>query len=178
VDSVALAATIGGAFVGVAGIASNVALARIRSKQDLQLAERQQVHERELARGQRLYERRAPVYESMMKVVQPLMEHVEARSPMMTVGPQVQLPPEPSIDEQRALQVQPRTHGSVAIGDAFQDFFRKVREFLWRASTYETLREQRAPFGDAGVEMETARAQARDAADTLARLVADELSSL
>jgi hypothetical protein len=64
VDAVALAATIGGSLVAVAGIGGNVYIARLQRRTEVKLAEDRQQHERDLARGQRLYERRAPVYES------------------------------------------------------------------------------------------------------------------
>jgi hypothetical protein len=84
------------------------------------VAETTHRHERELARGARLYERRAQVYESMMRVVQPAMENVEARNPIITFSNTPPPPPEPSLDEQRELQIQLRTHGSKEIGDAFR----------------------------------------------------------
>ena len=177
-DKVALAATISGFAVGLAGVLSNVAIAWLRRGQDLELAEKQHSHERELARGPRLYERRVPVYESMMKVVQPVMEHVEARNPIVTFSSEPPLPPEPSLDEQRSLQIVLRTHGSKEIGDAFQDWFKKVRSFQLEASTFEMIREQGGQLTDELPRMETAREQAREAADTLARLVSDELASL
>ena len=97
----------------------------------------------------------------------------------LTVEPP--LPPEPSVDEQRALQIELRTHGSVAVGDAFHDYVTKVRSFQLQASTYEIVLEQTGPSDQVAEErdkMEEARTQARAAADTLARLVAEELGSL
>jgi dihydrodipicolinate synthase/N-acetylneuraminate lyase len=117
-DTVALAATISGFLLGLAGVLSNVAIAWIRRGQDVALAEKQHAHERELARGSRLYERRAPVYEAMMGVVQPVMEHVEARNRIITTSSDPPLPPEPSLEAQRDIQVQLRTHGSKEIADA------------------------------------------------------------
>jgi hypothetical protein len=99
VNSVALAATIGGFVVGLAGVISNVVIVWLRRGQDLELAEKQHAHERELARGDRLYERRAPVYERMMAVVQPTMEYVEARNKIVRLSVEPLLPPEPSVDE-------------------------------------------------------------------------------
>jgi hypothetical protein len=97
---------------------------------------------------------------------------------MIQVGPPPDLPDEPSINDQRAVQVLLRSHGTPAVGDAFQEWFRKVREFQWRASTYENFRDQGGQFENAGLEMENAREEARALADKLARLVSNELASL
>jgi hypothetical protein len=177
VNTVALAATIGGSVVGLAGVISNVVLAKLRQGQELDLADRQHVHERELARGDRLYERRALVYEQMMGVVATTMEHVERRNPMISFSNEPPLPDEPSVDDQRAMQIKLRTHGSKAVGDAFHDWVQKVRQFQLNATAFEMVRDQRAPFTDEREVMDDARVEAREAADKLARLLADELAS-
>jgi hypothetical protein len=64
-----------------------------------------------------------------MRVVHPLLERVEATEPTVRFGSEPELPPEPSIDEQRALQVELGTYGSLAIGDAYSNFIQKVRSF-------------------------------------------------
>jgi hypothetical protein len=178
VDTVALVATLGGFAVGLAGVLSNVAIAWIKRGQDVELAEKQHAHERELARGSRLYERRAPVYERMMGVVLPVMEHVEARNPIISWSSDPPLPPEPSLDEQRDIQIQLRTHGSKEVGDSFQEWFGKVRLFSLNASTLERIRDQAESqqVVDAMEKMEAARVEAREATDTLSRLVSDELA--
>lgn len=143
------------------------------------LAEKQHEHERELARGTRLYDRRAPVYERMMAIVQPGMEHVEARNKVVRFSVEPPLPPEPELEDQRALQIELRTHGSKEVGDAFHDFVQKVFAFQLTATTYETSRDQggRGDLSGEGQAMEDARKEAREAADKLQRLVADELAS-
>jgi hypothetical protein len=179
VDTVALAATIGSATIGTVTVIANVALAKIRSGQEVELAEKQHEHERELARGDRLYARRAPVYESMMKIVQPTMEHVERRNPIWSSTSDPPLPPEPSIEDQRAVQIELRTHGSKEVGDAFHDFVQKVHRFQIEASNFESIerRGQGQQVTDARMQMDAARDEARAAADNLARLISDELAS-
>jgi hypothetical protein len=177
VDTVALVATVGGSAVALASIGGNVLIAKVQRRQAVELAEGEHMHERELARGDRLYKRRAPVYQAMMGIVQPVMEHVEARNPIMTVHPSPSLPDEPPVDEQRGLQVELRTHGSPEIADAFHDFVMKVRQFQIEATTFETVRASTAPLSGERRRMDEARDQAREAADELQRLVADELAS-
>jgi hypothetical protein len=113
----------------------------------------------------------------MMAIIQPTMEHVQARNPVSSLDPPPPLPPEPSMDDQRALQIQLRTHGSKEIGDAFQDWSRKVQSFLLLATTYEMMREHGQELGDSRALMDGARERAQEAADKLARLVSDELAS-
>jgi hypothetical protein len=179
VDAVALAASIGGTVVGVAGVISGIVLAQIQRGQAVALAASQHVHERELARGDRLYERRAPTYEAVIGIIQTVMEHVEARSPLARIIPAPDLPTEPSVDDQRAAQIQLRTHGTQEASDAYQDWFRKVRSFQFSATTYENILAQGgAQLDDTRTRMEAARNQAREAADNLARLIGDELAGL
>jgi hypothetical protein len=68
-DSVALAATIGGSLVGIAGVAATAWSNWLQRDSAKDLASLQHQHERELARGARLYERRAPVYEGMLMLL-------------------------------------------------------------------------------------------------------------
>jgi hypothetical protein len=51
-----------------------------------ELAEKSHSHERDLARGDRLYARRAPAYEEMIASVHTVMEHVEATEPILSYG--------------------------------------------------------------------------------------------
>ena len=76
-DSVALAATIGGSVVGLAGVGATAWSSWLQGLRAAELASRQREHERELARGARLFERRAPVYEEMLRLLYRWMERVE-----------------------------------------------------------------------------------------------------
>jgi hypothetical protein len=177
VDTVALVATVGGSAVALASIGGNVLIAKAQRRQAVELAQSQHLHERELARGDRLYNRRAPVYEAMMGIVQPVMEHVEARNPIITFTPSPSLPEEPSVADQRAMQIELRTHGSPEVSAAFHDFVMKVRRFQIEATTFETVHASTAQLSGERQRMNAARDEARAAADELERLVADELAS-
>jgi hypothetical protein len=83
VDSIALAATIGGSFVGLAGIGATawgVAQQRASAKE---LATAQHEHERDLASGARLFERRSGVYEAMLGFLQVWVEWINATEPVL-----------------------------------------------------------------------------------------------
>jgi hypothetical protein len=77
-DPVALAATIGGTAVGLAGVAATVRSSRLQQQSAMEIASLQHEHERELARGGRLFERRAAVYEEMLRLLYAWMRYVDA----------------------------------------------------------------------------------------------------
>lgn len=178
VNTVALAATIGGAAVGVVTVLANVALAAIRRGEEVELAEKQHAHERELARGDRLYDQRVPVYEAMNRVVNRMLEYVEARSPMLTYNVEPDLPPEPTLYEQRELHVKLATYGSTAASHAYVDFVKKVRLFHIHATAYERTKDLPTALASTGIDMENARTAVRAAAETLQDLASDEAGSL
>jgi hypothetical protein len=178
VNAVALAATIGGAVVGVVTVTANVVLAWIRRGQEVELAEKQHAHERKLARGDRLYAKRVPVYEAMNRVVNPMLEYVEARNPMLTYNVEPDLPPEPTLDEQRELHLKLATYGSTAASHAYVDFVKKVRLFHIHATSYERTKDSPRGLAGAGIEMENARTAVREAAEKLQDLASDEVGSL
>jgi hypothetical protein len=68
------------------------------------------------------------------------MERVEATEPIATFGDEPELPTSPSPDEVRKLYADLRTHGSLAVGDAFDDFQNAVRSFQGHAFVVATLR--------------------------------------
>ena len=178
-NAVGSVATISGFVVGFAGVISNVAIAWLRRGEEVELAEKQHAHERELTQDLRLYERRAPVYESMMAIVEPAMEHVEARrSNSGSTNVEPPLPREPELEDQRAMQVELRTHSSQEVSDAFHDFVQKsVFAFQLAATDYEEMHSRAASSPARVRRSEDAREQAHKAADKLQRLVADKLAS-
>jgi hypothetical protein len=174
---VALAATIGGSIVALAGVAVGAWTTSVQRRQAVELAEAQHEHERKLAQGERLFERRASVYEAMIGNVHALMEHVEAREPLTSSG-EPSLPPKPSIAEQRAMQSKLRTIGSAAVADALDRLAKAARNFFVLASTVGTIRDQGGKFEGEIEQMLKAREEARAATLDLERLVSEELSSL
>jgi hypothetical protein len=179
VDAVALAATIGGSIVGVAGIGGSVYIARLQRKTEVKLAEDRQQHERDLARGQRLYERRAPIYEATVAFAAALMAHVEATQPIITfAGEERALPPMPSDEDQLSRQAQLHAHGSPEVANAMDELADKVRLFFIQAGVIKTILEQGGPLQNERVELQATREQVRAANRTLRELVSNELASL
>jgi hypothetical protein len=86
VDTVALAATIGGSVVGLAGVAATAWAAWTQRASARELAVEEHEHERDLARGARLFEKRATVYESMNDFLLVWMQRVDATEPIPADG--------------------------------------------------------------------------------------------
>jgi hypothetical protein len=162
VDAIAIIATIGGFVVAIAGLIANVVIAKLQRGQALELAEKAHAHERELARGDRLYESRTQVYEAMMKTVHAIREHVEATEPTSSRVDPKQLPPLPSPDENRALYARLRTYGSLAVAEAMDHFLMEARRF----------------FGDETSEIQEVRKSVLEAVWDIERLVSEELATL
>ena len=177
-DTVALAATLGGTAVGLAGIGVTAWSVRQQRKQALELAESQHEHEQRIASGNRLFDRRADAYEAMIGSAHALMEHVEATEPFVTYSGERPLPPEPSPDVQRAMQAKARTIGSQAVADALDLFTQDVRSFFVQAQIVAAIRASGVDMGDELEKTHEARKRARKAMEKLERLVSDELASL
>jgi hypothetical protein len=179
VNTIALAATIGGSVVGLAGVIGNVVNGWIGRKQAIELAENEHEHQRELARGERLYARRASVYEEMLGFNYVVMARVEDAEPLIQLAGQQGAPPEPPSDEEfRTMQVRLRTHCSIEVGNAFDDFAKKAHTFWGHVMVVRTLREQHGQMGNAIVELQAAREEVRNSLRTLERLVSVELAAL
>jgi hypothetical protein len=94
VDEIAIIATISGAAVAVAGIIANAYVASVQRRQALELAEKNHAHERELASGARLFDRRGAVYEEMLGLLYLWMERVDRPEPIISFKGEPE-PPEP-----------------------------------------------------------------------------------
>src|SRR4029077_14102742 len=105
-----------------------------------------QTHERQLARGERLFELLWAVYQEMDGLLRLLFEEVVATAPQSTIvrGPPV--PEGPSTDQRRAMEERLRTIGSKEVVDAYDKFVTSVVQFHLVASTLPAARE--LPGGD------------------------------
>jgi hypothetical protein len=176
-----LAATIGGSVVGVAGVAASVWSNWLQHVSARELSARQQEHERELARGARLFERRAPVYEETLKLLYIATRRVDETERIIRFAGDPEPPEPPSEEEWREAQVRLRTFGSSNVADAFDAYAAAVTAFFERAREVQWHREH-GEDADAAVAahkaLEEARANVHEALRTLERLVSDELAAL
>jgi hypothetical protein len=115
VDSVALAATIGGSVVALAGVGATAWGIKQQRESAKELEDSRQTHERLLASGERLFEKRSAVYEKMVGLLRQWSPELVAAAPLMNIVGEQQLPEPPSLDERRALMVKLRTFGSTEV---------------------------------------------------------------
>jgi hypothetical protein len=187
-DAVALAATVGGSLVALAGVGATAWSARQQRESAKELAKEQHAHERRQASGERLFERRASVYESMISWLQRTVESMDEdvrnaeatrRSPDAAVTRLTELP---TTDERRTMTTRLRTFGSPAIADAYDGFVQSMDAFFqyfFTASGAFTA-DLAGPDAveDAWNYMRPAFEQARADLGTIERLVSDELAAL
>jgi hypothetical protein len=86
VDTVALAATIGGSIVALAGVGATVWSTWQQRLSSRELANSQHEHERALASGARLFEKRGEVYESMLQLLTTAKEGLEEAAARLQLG--------------------------------------------------------------------------------------------
>jgi hypothetical protein len=174
---VALAATIGGSVVALAGVGVSGWGIKQQREAAQELEDSRQTHERALASGARLFEKRSDVYERMVGVLRRWAEQAERTEPILQWANEPSAPEQPSADEQRALETVLRTFGSEAVADAYEKLAKSLRDFFLQANTLRAMREQRA------VELpwqavEELRTKVRAELASIERLVSDELASL
>jgi hypothetical protein len=180
VDSVALAATIGGSLVGLAGVGVSAWSNWLQQGTARDLAATQHEHERELARGARLYERRAPIYETTLNFLNLWMERVDMTERLWTSENDPDPPQLPNAEEWRMMLTRLGVHGSPAASDAYRAFADSITAFYERVKELRMLRAGHAEGSadDAATRMMEARADVREALLRLTRILSDELAAL
>ena len=123
-DAVALAATLGGSVVALAGVGATAWGIKQQRESAKELDASRQTHERLLASGARLFEKRSSVYEQMVGMLRRWREEVAGTEPSIfsLAGAPPAEPPSP--DEQRALNAELRTFGSKDVADAYDEFMK------------------------------------------------------
>ena len=176
-DAVALAATISGGVVALAGVCVTAWGIRQQSESAKELAAQQQAHERGLASGARLFEKRSAVYEQMIGVLHRWTELVDRTEPVMTIVNEPEPPEEPSVEEQRALNAVLRTFGSPAVANAYDDFVKTMRGFFGSVGSFRAARQQGATVTP-WRELHDSREKVHAELKKMELLVSDELASL
>jgi hypothetical protein len=179
VDSVALAATIGGSVVGLAGVGATAWGSWLQRGSAKELAASQHEHERELARGARLFDRRQPVYEEMLRLLYPWAERVEATDKIITFADEPDPPDLPSREAWREMQIRFATIGSRAVADSFLAFGDVLRDFWAHVGRMRNIREHGGgDLAEAATATEEARREVVAALRKTERLVSEELAAL
>ena len=177
VDSVALAATIGGSVVALAGVGATAWGIKQQRESAKELEASRQTHERQLASGERFFKKRSAVYEEIDGLLRLLFEEVVATAPQLTIAGAPPVPEGPSTNERRAMEERLRTIGSKKVTDAYDKFVTSVVQFHLVASTLPASEE----LGGADLlwnQVDDMRNAMRDDLATIEQLMRDDLASL
>jgi hypothetical protein len=179
-DVVALVATVGGTLVGLAGIGVTAWGARQQRESAKDLAGLQHEHERDLARGARLFDRRSDVYEAMIDYVQVWWERIADTEPIFRAAGAPDPPEAPGPDEWRPMYVRLRTFGSPEVTALYEEFSQRTQDFFIQAGLLRAAMNQRGSRQEPEPWEETqdARVRVKDTFDRLQRRVSEELASL
>jgi hypothetical protein len=176
-DVVALAATIGGSVVALAGVAATAWGIKQQRESAKELETSRQAHEQRLARGERLFEKRSAVYEEMIGLLRRWHEQIAATEPSIFSLAGAPPPEPPSPDEQRALNAKLRTFGSKDVADKYDEFMRSTLEFnAWALQVRTAIEVQAAQVPRE--QLEAARKTVHADLATIEQLVSDELAQL
>jgi len=140
VDAVALAATIGGSVVALAGVGATAWGAKQQRESAKELEDSRQEHERQLASGERYYQKLSAIYEDMFGLTRRWRPELVAAEPLTRLfAGEVQLPEPPSIDEQNAFAEKLGLFGSTKVGGAYDEFVKSLKEFhAWKGTLSAT----------------------------------------
>jgi hypothetical protein len=173
VDGVALAATIGGAAVGIAGIFFGWLSARGERQSAIALAASQHAHERQLARTTRLYDDSRTAYEGLADLILLMGEVVERTHPI--IGPLPDPPARPPDKELRMITARASVIGSQEVMDAADRLARQWQTFLLWADAVTDATQGAASIPEARTQMEDARSVFRARSADFFRMIRSEL---
>jgi hypothetical protein len=178
VDSVALAATIGGSAVGLAGVGATAWSSWLQRTSAKEITLSQHERERELARGARLFERRVLVYEQMLSLLHLWRERVDAAQRIMRYADEEE-PQEPSRDEWRAMNAKLRTIGSRSVGEGYSKAVLAIAAFFDQVTRVRNIREHGGGSVSEALEaMQQAGGEVQSKVAGLEVLVSSELEKL
>lgn len=139
-DAVALAATIGGSVVALAGVGASAWGAKQQRESAKELEESRQEHERRQASGARYSEKLSAIYEDMFGLTRRWRPELVADAPLMSpFAGEVQLPEPPSIDEQNTFGEKLGLYGSTEVGTAYDEFRTSLNDYhAWKGTLSAT----------------------------------------
>jgi hypothetical protein len=166
--------------VAVAGYVFNYFTARRQEAGQLKRDALQREHERELAGGARLFDRRAPVYEEMLKFLNVWRDRVYATERLWESAGDPGPPEPPNFDEWRAMQARLDTYGSGGVSEAYREYWEAIEAFYKRVSELRMIRkgEAEGSLAGAAAKMEGARSNVGKTLKTLKQAASKELEAL
>jgi hypothetical protein len=179
-DAVALAATIGGSVVALAGVGVTAWSVLQQRQSAKELASMLHAHERDLARSARLFERRSEAYHALLGLLQVYWERILDTEPMIRVAGAPDPPEAPGSDDWRPMYVRLRTFGSPEVTALYEEFAARVQAFFLQAGLLRSVMDRRGRTEEREPWQETqeAREAVKDTFDRLQRVVSEELASL
>jgi hypothetical protein len=181
VDAVALAATIGGSVVALAGVGATAWGAKQQRESAKELEDSRQEHERQLASGERYYEKLSAIYGDMFGLTRRWLPELVAAAPLTRLrlfAGELQLPEPPSIDEQKVFAEKLGLFGSTKVGHTYDEFVTSLKDFhAWKGTL--TATSELIPGSDEDWnKFEVLRSKALADLEKVEQLARDELREL
>jgi hypothetical protein len=179
VDAVALAATIGGSVVALAGVGATAWGARQQRESAKELEDSRHEHERQLASGERYSEKLSAIYEDMFGLTRRWRPELMADESLTRLfAGEVQLPEPPSIHEQNTFAEKLGLFGSTEVGKAYDEFVNSLTDFhAWKGTLSATSEMIPASDEDRN-KFEVLRSKALADLQKVERLAREELRKL
>jgi hypothetical protein len=181
VDAVALAATIGGSVVALAGVGATAWVAKQQRESAKELEDSRQEHERQLASGERYYEKLSAIYEDMFGLTRRWHPELVAAAPLTRLrlfAGELQLPEPPSIDEQKVFAEKLGLFGSTKVGHAYDEFVKSLKDFHAWNGTLSATSELIPSSDEDWNKFEVLRSKALADLEKVEQLARDELRKL
>jgi hypothetical protein len=172
-NGAALAASIGGPVVGIAGVVFGWLSARGQREHAERLAQDQHEHERALARDVRLNDEAREAYEQLLRMIYIVEAHIDRTNPI--IGPAQEPPAMPPESEMRNITARVSVVGSEAIIEAITKLWEAQRDFWIYSQTLDSLREQTGAPPDAWKRVQDAREEFRARARELEAAIRTEV---
>jgi hypothetical protein len=178
-NTVAILAVILGPAVGALGLLFGWLQVRGERSHALSLAQAQHQHERQLKRGDRLFEKRGDLYVQLLTFLDRQLLRVERTNPLMTIGPP-QDPPGPEDEEEASrLQAEVGAYGSAEVWKIIMELSDAVRSFFIESSSLDMARSgRREETAVHWQKVQAAREKVRELTDKTRELVQQEIENL
>jgi hypothetical protein len=179
VNTVAILAVILGPVVGALGLFFAWLQGQGERSHRLSLAEAQHQHERQIKRGDRLFDKRGDLYVRLLGFLDRQLMRVERTNPLMTIGPP-QDPPGPEDETEAAeLQAEIGVYGSDEVWKMILELSSASRSFFIESSSLDTARRgQTRETATHWENVQAARQKVRDLTDATREQIQREIENL
>jgi hypothetical protein len=162
--------------VGIAGVVFGYLQSRGERQSARELVELQHTYNRQVARGERMFQARSEAYAALLRQLHTVMMIIERTEPM--IGPTAPVPDRPSDDDWTEMYVRIAMFGSPELNEAFREFGKQWGAFQANAAVFSRVRQGQANAPDTGLDMHKAREAAAKTLREMERMVREELGAL